>query len=131
MPGPSTEYESLRENINERYSGLSDAQLERLMERYGVDAEAAEGFFSDLGKFASSPGSTLLKAAPSILPTVGTVVGTAFGGPIGASLGGSLGSLAGQAVCAATGQKPTAGGGGGLAGGLGGLLSGGLGSLFG
>src|SRR5258705_9079038 len=52
----TTEYESLRNNINERFADLSDAQMERLMERYGVDAEAAEGFFDDLGKFSSNAG---------------------------------------------------------------------------
>jgi hypothetical protein len=86
-----------------------------------------EGFFDDLGKFASSAGQAVLKAAPAILPVAGTIVGTAVGGPVGAQLGGSLGSLAGKAVGAATGQ-PSAGGGGG---GLGGLISGGLGSLLG
>jgi len=125
MPVLQSEYESLRENISPELAHLSDAQLENLFERYGVDAEAMEGFFSDLGKFASSAGKAVLQAAPSILPLAGTVVGTAFGGPIGAKLGGSLGSLAGQAVGSATGQKGAGGGG------LGGLLSGGLGSLLG
>lgn len=127
MPNSSTAYENLRDNVNEQFAELSDEQLEALMERAGANAEMMEGFFDDLGKFASSAGKAVLKAAPSILPVAGSIVGTAFGGPIGAQLGGSLGSLAGKAVGAATGQ-PSAGGGGG---GLGGLLSGGLGSLLG
>jgi hypothetical protein len=138
MAALKTEYESLRENINPQLAQLSDAQLESLFERHGVDAEAMEGFFSDLGKFASSAGKAVLGAAPSILPMAGSVVGTMFGGPIGAQIGGSLGSLAGQAVGAASGQKPAAGGAGGLGsllggGGLGSLLGGGggLGSLLG
>jgi hypothetical protein len=61
-----------------------------------------EGFFDDLGKFAATAGKAVLKAAPSILPTVGTIAGTAFGGPLGAQIGGTLGSLAGKAVGAAT-----------------------------
>ena len=136
MPVATTQYESLRENIHPALAQLSDAQLETLFEKQGVNAEAVEGFFDDLGKFASSAGKAVLKAAPSILPVAGTIVGTAFGGPVGAALGGSLGSLAGRAVGAATGQPPPAGGAGGgaggLMGGLGSLLGGsGLGSLLG
>jgi hypothetical protein len=141
-----TEYANLRQNIAYQYAELSDEQLEVAFARNGMDAAAMEGFFDDLGKFASSAGKAVLKAAPSILPVAGTIVGTAFGGPIGAQLGGTLGGLAGKAVGAATGQ-PSAGGGGGLggllggsggiggllggSGGIGGLLSGGLGSLLG
>jgi hypothetical protein len=102
MPATKTQYENLRENLSERYAELSDSKLEKLMERHGMDAEAMEGFFSSLGKIASSAGQSLLKAAPSILPMAGSVIGTAFGGPIGAQLGGSLGSLAGGALGAAT-----------------------------
>jgi hypothetical protein len=126
MPISSTAYENLRDNINPQFAELSDEQLETLMERSGANAEMMEGFFDDLGKFASSAGQAVLKAAPAILPVAGSIVGTAFGGPIGAQLGGSLGSLAGKAVGAATGQ-PSVGGGGGL----GGLVTGGLGSLLG
>jgi hypothetical protein len=98
-------YDNLRDNLNESLANLSDAQLENRLAMAGMDAEAMEGFFDDLGKFAA-------KAAPSILPIAGTVIGTAVGGPIGAQLGGTLGSLAGKAVGAATGQ-PAAGGLGG------------------
>jgi hypothetical protein len=119
-----TQYENLRDNIASQYAELSDEQLEEVLGRAGLDAEAMEGFFDDLGKFASSAGKAVLKAAPSILPVAGSIVGTAFGGPAGASLGNSLGSLAGKALGAATGQPS-----GGAGGGLGGLISGGLGSL--
>ncbi len=135
MPTTSDTYQNLRNNINPQFAELSDEQLESVMERAGANAEMMEGFFDDLGKFASSAGKAVLKAAPSILPVAGTIVGTAFGGPIGAQLGGSLGSLAGKAVGAATGQPSPGGGGGGLgglvSGGLGSLVSGGLGSLLG
>jgi hypothetical protein len=96
-------YDNLRDNLSESLSSLSDAQLENRLAMAGMDAEAMEGFFDDLGKFAA-------KAAPSILPIAGTVLGTAFGGPIGAQLGGTLGGLAGKAIGSATGQ-PSAGGG--------------------
>jgi hypothetical protein len=137
MQAKNTQYENLRENLAPGFAQLSDAQLDAIFESHGMDAEAMEGFFDDLGKFAAGAGKAVLKAAPSILPVAGTIVGTAFGGPLGASLGGSLGSLAGKAVGAATGQPAAGGGGGGLgsllggSGGIGGLLSGAAGSLLG
>src|SRR5579862_895710 len=54
-------YDNLRDNLNESLASLSDAQLENRLAMAGMDAEAMEGFFDDLGKFAA-------KAAPSILP---------------------------------------------------------------
>jgi hypothetical protein len=124
-----TKFEYLRENLNPDYAELSDQRIETLLRGRNMDAEAMEGFFDDLGKFAKSAGKTILKAAPAILPVAGGVIGTAFGGPVGAMIGQKLGSLAGGAVGAATGQRPAAGGAAG-AGGLGGLL-GGLGGLIG
>jgi hypothetical protein len=100
----NTDYANLRDNLATEYAELSDEQLEMAFERVGMDAEAMEGFFDDLGKFASSAGKAVLKAAPSILPAVGTIAGTAIGGPIGAQLGGALGSFAGKALGSATGQ---------------------------
>ena len=123
-----TEYDNLRENLSPNFAHLSDAQLEALLARNGMDAEAMEGFFDSLKSFASSAGKAVLSAAPSILPVAGTVLGTVVGGPIGAQLGGTLGSLAGKAVGAATGQPAPAGGGGG---GIGGIISGLAGSLLG
>jgi hypothetical protein len=122
-----TEYENLRGNIAPHLANLSDAQLQAVLARNGMDAEAMEGFFDTLTKFASSAGKAVLSAAPSILPVAGAVVGTAIGGPVGTQLGGTLGSLAGKALGAATGQ-PAAGNGGGIGGALssvaGGLLGG-------
>jgi hypothetical protein len=120
MPPFKTDYPNLRENLHPDFAKRSDKAIEAAFERYGSDAEAAEGFFSDLGKFVQ-------KAAPAILPVAGTVVGGAFGGPIGASLGGSLASFAGKAIGGGGGQasSPSAGGLGGLLGG------GGLGNLLG
>jgi hypothetical protein len=127
MRETDTKYPNLRQTLNANLAARSDEAIETALERAGLDAEAAEGFFDQLGKIASSVGQVALKAAPSILPVAGTVLGGAFGGPIGASLGSSLGSLAGKAIGGATGQPsaPQAGGGGGgLLGSLGGVLGG-------
>src|SRR6266851_8165290 len=108
MPDVTTDYPNLRQNLNWRYAGWSDQRIEALLEKNNMDVETMEGFFDDLGKFASSAGKTILQAAPSILPVAGQVIGTVYGGPAGAAIGGSLGSLAGQAISGATGQKPSA-----------------------
>ncbi len=130
MPTSTTEYRNLRhlrQNLHPKYARWSDQRVEALLEKNGIDAEAMEGFFDDLGKFASGAGKTILQAAPSILPVAGQVIGTVYGGPAGAAIGGSLGSLAGQAISGATGQKPSAPQAGGSPAVLGGLLTGGLG----
>jgi hypothetical protein len=101
--GSSTDYFSLRAGLHPDFAEVSDARLESFLASRNLDAESLEGFFDDLGKFASTAGKTILKAAPSILPAAGTLIGTAFGGPIGAQLGGTLGSLAGGAIGSATG----------------------------
>jgi hypothetical protein len=123
-----TKYPNLKQHLHGDYAEFSDRNIESLLRGRNMDAEAMEGFFDDLGKFASSAGKTILKAAPAILPVAGGVIGTAFGGPVGAMLGQKLGSLAGGAIGSATGQPAPPGGGGGmggLLGGLGGLLGGG------
>jgi hypothetical protein len=91
---------------------MSDQRIEAVLGQSGIDAEAAEGFFDDLGKIASGVG----KAAPAILPVAGTVVGTAFGGPLGGALGraagGAIGAAAGPPApptVAAPGGSPAAG----------------------
>src|SRR5712692_10785055 len=119
-----TEYENLREHLHPRYSEWSDQRIEALLEKNNMDAEAMEGFFDDLGKFASSAGKSILQAAPSILPVAGQVIGTVYGGPAGAAIGQTLGSLAGQALGSATGQKPSPSPAGGIGGMLGGLTGG-------
>jgi hypothetical protein len=136
MPSNNSNYSSIREALDADYRDVSDAAIEAMLARQGMDAENMEGFFSDLGKIASGVGSTVLKAAPSILPMAGTIVGGAFGGPLGASLGGSLGSLAGKAVGSSMGRggappPPAAGpqppsGAQAVSSAAGGLLSGGL-----
>jgi hypothetical protein len=96
-----TQYANLRENVPSHLANLSDAQLAGVMAINGIDAEAMEGFFDDLKGFAANAGKTLLSAAPSILPTAGSVLGGLVGGPLGAQLGGTLGSVAGKFAGAA------------------------------
>jgi hypothetical protein len=97
--GPSL-YENLRENVSPELAGLPDRQLRDALAERNIDAEAMEGFFDDLGKFAA-------RAAPAILPIAGQVVGGIYGGPAGAAIGGQLGQLAGGAISSATGQRPS------------------------
>src|SRR5713226_5706719 len=118
MPPLNTDYPNLRQHLHPDLAGRSDKSIVAAFQKAGMDAEAAEGFFDDLGKIVK-------KVAPAVLPVAGTVIGGAFGGPIGASLGGSLGSFAGKAIGGGGGQAPAP------ASGLGGLLAGGLGSLVG
>jgi len=106
MTVDESEFENLRENLSEAYSGFSDSELQMTMARQGVNAEAMEGFFDDLGKFAA-------KAAPVVLPIAGQVVGSIYGGPAGGAIGKQLGSIAGGAISSATGGgKPAAAAGG-------------------
>lgn len=94
-------YESLREQLSENLAVLPDQELAEALANRNIDAEAMEGFFDDLGKFAA-------RAAPAVLPIAGQVVGGIYGGPAGAAIGGQLGSLAGGAISSATGQRPPA-----------------------
>ncbi len=105
MVARKTDYPTLRQHLSPDLAETSDQRIEAILKSRNIDAEAMEGFLSDLGKIASSVGQTVLKAAPSVLPVAGTVLGTAFGGPLGGALGGKLGSLAGGALGAATGQS--------------------------
>jgi hypothetical protein len=100
MPDQSR-FNSLRENVSPELAHLPDRQLAEALAARKIDAEAMEGFFDDLGKFAA-------RAAPAILPIAGQVVGGIYGGPAGAAIGGQLGQLAGGAISSATGQRPAA-----------------------
>jgi hypothetical protein len=94
-------YESLRQNVNGNLASLPDHKLAEALADRNIDAEAMEGFFDDLGKFAA-------RAAPAVLPIAGQVIGGIYGGPAGAAIGGQLGSLAGGAISSATSQRPAA-----------------------
>jgi hypothetical protein len=98
MPYES-QFDSLREIVSPQLARLPDRQLAEALAARNIDAEAMEGFFDDLGKFAA-------RAAPAILPIAGQVVGGIYGGPAGAAIGGQLGSLAGGAISQAAGQRP-------------------------
>jgi hypothetical protein len=117
MPPIDTSYPNLRQNLNASLASRSDEAIEAAFERVGLDAEAAEGFFSDLGNFAK-------KLAPTVLPIAGTALGTVVGGPVGAALGRSLGTVAGQAIA---GNAPP----GGVGGAIGAVASGAVGGLIG
>ena len=97
MPPLQSEYPNLRSHLNPNLASRSDRGIETAFESLGMDAEAAEGFFDDFGKFAQ-------KLAPSVLPLVGTAVGGIVGGPLGAKVGSSLGSFAGSAIGGIGGQ---------------------------
>jgi hypothetical protein len=99
-----TSYPNVRESLNPSFANVSDSRIESVLQSRDIDAEAMEGFFDDLGKFASGAAKVAAQVAPSVLPIAGTVLGTVVGGPAGAALGGTLGSLAGKAIGAATGQ---------------------------
>lgn len=101
-------YPNLRSNLSPNVAAMPDHRLEALLERHGMDAEAMEGWLDDLGKIAANVGKTVLKAAPSVLPVAGKVIGTVVGGPVGASLGGALGSVASGALGTVAGQTPSA-----------------------
>jgi hypothetical protein len=100
-------YREIRGVLAPEYRDLPDESVEALVQSSlgAVDTEALESFLSSSKKF----GGMLAKAAPSVLPMVGTVAGTAFGGPLGATVGGALGRAAGGAI----GGAAAAGGGGG------------------
>ncbi len=91
-------YESIRAVLAPEYDDLSAEEIEALLAEAGIDANDLEfslkNAFKKVGHFAQ-------KAAPTILPIVGTVAGTALGRPAGAMLGGALGRVAGGAIGAA------------------------------
>jgi len=91
-----TRYGNLRDNVSAELAGLSDQRLAEALAERNIDAEAMEGFLSDIGKIAR-------KVAPSVLPAAGRLVGGFFGGPAGAAIGGKLGSFAGGAI---SGRRP-------------------------
>jgi len=97
----SGQYPNLRGYLHPSLAGRSDQQVRTALALRDMDAEAMEGFLDDLGKFA-------LKAAPTVLPLAGQVVGGIYGGPAGAAIGGSLGSLAGNAITGLAGGQPPA-----------------------
>ena len=93
-------YPELREILAPEWADLPAEELESLLE--GVSAEDLESFLGGLKRFAR-------KAAPFVqkaLPVVGTVAGTAIGGPLGAAVGGLAGRAAAGAVGAAAAPHP-------------------------
>jgi hypothetical protein len=93
-------YTEIREILASEYRDLPNESIEALVQQsFGsASAEDIESFLSGLKKV----GNLVTKALPTVLPVIGTVAGTAFGGPLGAAVGGTLGRLAGGAVQSAT-----------------------------
>jgi hypothetical protein len=114
----NTDYPTLRQNLGQQYAAIPDARLAAMLSGRGIEAEAMEGFLSDMGGF-------LAKAAPTVLPIAGKVVGSIYGGPAGAAIGGQLGSLAGGAISNLAGGGRPQSGSVGAAPGSGGAPSGG------
>ena len=118
---PSTRYQTrdaypaLREALAPELAELSDEDLEVAIEAlyHGeLSAEELESIWGSLSKVGRSMGKALQRAAPVIsgiaqqaLPVIGTVAGTAIGGPLGATLGGA----AGRALSGAIGGKGNVG----------------------
>ncbi|MFN2397742.1 MAG: hypothetical protein ABR543_03705 [Gemmatimonadaceae bacterium] len=70
--------------------------VDRLSRLTPQEEESVLGALGDVGRWAKS--SQVRQFAGTALPTVGTLVGTAYGGPAGAAIGGGLGGAAGKAV---------------------------------
>jgi len=96
------EYASLREILAPQFRKLPAEDIEALFESYNLSADEMEGFFDTLKDI----GKAVVSAAPAILPTAGTVLGTAFGGPAGAAIGSTVGKLAGSAIGGASAPRP-------------------------
>jgi len=88
-------YPYVRETLAPEYRDLPPEEIEDFLANLGISAEDME--FS-LKKAFHSVGNFVKKAAPAVLPIVGTAVGTAFGGPAGGAIGGMLGGAAGKAI---------------------------------
>jgi hypothetical protein len=103
---------------------MSAAQIRAELAVEGIDADAAENFFKDIGRAASSIGS-------AIAPRLGGIVQGAISGAGTGSIAGPYGMLAGALLGGVTGglsaparpgAPPAASGGGGPLGALSGIL---------
>jgi hypothetical protein len=82
--------EGLREVLHEDYEDAPPEEMEEALFSILETLTPAEGF---------NIGNALRKAAGTILPQAGAVIGTTFGGPgVGTAIGGKLGQVAGQAL---------------------------------
>jgi len=104
-------YPNIREYLAPEYASLAAEQVEDLLEKEGIRAEAMEGFFDDVGKTFSSAAKAVAPVVSKALPGVisGAAAGCALGpwGCLGGALIGGVGS-----ALSSGGGKPAGGGGG-------------------
>src|SRR5437667_2097560 len=94
----ASEYENVREVLDPRYSKLSSREIESLLSKHNVDAEAMEEWF---GAIAS--------LLPKVLPVVGKIAGGLFGGGSSAPAPPPQAQTAPPAPPAPVGAMPFAG----------------------
>jgi hypothetical protein len=129
-------YPNIREYLAPEYARLTPEDVEALLEREGIRAEAMEGFFDDVGKAFSGAAKAVAPVVTKALPGVisGAAAGCALGpwGCLGGALIGGVGSaLSSGGGKSAGGSSPgsaiagaipaiagAAGGGGGVASGI-------------
>jgi hypothetical protein len=114
--------------LSDRFQDMSPAQIRAELAIEGIDADAAENFFRDIGRAASSIGSAIAPRLGGIVQgaisgaSTGAIAGP-YGMLAGALLGGVTGGLSAPARPGAPGAAPPGGGGGGgPLGALGGIL---------
>jgi hypothetical protein len=91
----------LRHALPPQYAGLTTEQLdafaaEAMSRMTPEEAQAFEGWLSDLGNAVSKIGKAVAPVVRQVLPAAAPIVGTLIGGPAGAAIGQVLGGLAGQ-----------------------------------
>jgi len=104
-PAEDVYYEVIREALSPEYRGLSDDEVDDLLEGIlaGMSPEEVEGFWSTVGNLGKS-------IAAQVVPVAAPLIGTAIGGPVGGAIGGMVGQAAGQALGGPRApQKPAAG----------------------
>ncbi|HEY9889752.1 MAG TPA: hypothetical protein V6D02_15200, partial [Candidatus Obscuribacterales bacterium] len=101
---PENDYVEFRRLLAPDYQDLTSEELEALVHQaFGEDLspEDIENFMKTLrsaGRGLAQVGRQIAPVAAQLAPTLGTVIGTAAGGPLGAAVGGALGSVAGSAL---------------------------------
>ena len=94
---PRTKFQNLRPCLRPELRSLPDHLIERVIASHGLEANAIEDFWDDLGNVVASA-----------LPVVGGAVGSIIAPGVGTTIGAGLGSVAGSALHSAIGpgQQP-------------------------
>jgi len=99
MMHSDTDYPLLRSSLAPEYFELSDEQLDALVAQMygeGVDAEAVESFWRDVGRGFNRVGRSVGRLAQQAAPMMGGVLsGAAQGAVTGSGFGGPFGAIAG------------------------------------